>query len=145
MKSIEPGMFEYEAEALIEYIFRRNGAEYPGFPSIVGSGENAVVLHYDTNRRQMQADDMVVIDIGAEYHGYTADVTRTLPVDGVFHQLGAVGPAAFTNGDAIAVEVFDESTLDPLSGAGRYNHLSVRSAVSIILDRVLGGYARVKR
>ena len=84
MKSIEPGMFEYEAEALIEYIFRRNGAEYPGFPSIVGSGENAVVLHYDTNRRQMQADDMVVIDIGAEYHGYTADVTRTLPVDGVF-------------------------------------------------------------
>ncbi len=84
MKSIEPGMYEYEAEALIEYIFRRNGAESPGFPSIVGSGENAVVLHYNTNRRQMQADDMVVIDIGAEYHGYSADVTRSLPVDGTF-------------------------------------------------------------
>ena len=84
MKSIVPGMYEYEAEALIEYIFRRNGAESPGFPSIVGSGENAVVLHYNTNRRQMQADDMVVIDIGAEYHGYSADVTRSLPVDGTF-------------------------------------------------------------
>ena len=84
MKSIEPGQYEYEAEALIEYIFRRNGAEYTAFPSIVGSGENAVILHYETNRRQMQAGDMVVIDIGAEYHGYAADVTRTLPVDGTF-------------------------------------------------------------
>ena len=84
MKSIEPGMYEYEIEALIQYIFHRNGAEYTGFPSIVGSGENSVILHYNTNRRRMQADDMVVIDIGAEYRGYTADVTRSLPVNGVF-------------------------------------------------------------
>lgn len=86
MRSIEPGMYEYEIEALIEYIFRRNGAEYTGFPSIVGSGENSVILHYETNRRQMQADDMVVIDIGAEYHGYSADITRTLPVNGTFSE-----------------------------------------------------------
>ncbi len=84
IRSIEPGMYEYEVEALIEYVFHRNGAESPGFPSIVGSGENAVILHYETNRRQMQAGDLVVIDIGAEYHGYTADVTRTVPVSGRF-------------------------------------------------------------
>ena len=84
MRSIVPGMHEYEVEALVEYVFKRNGAEYPGFPSIVGSGENAVILHYETNRRRMEAGDMVVMDIGAELHGYTADVTRTVPVSGVF-------------------------------------------------------------
>ncbi len=86
MRAIVPGMHEYEAEALIEYVFKRNGAEYPGFPSIVGSGENAVILHYQTNRRQMEADDVVVMDVGAEYHGYTADITRTVPVDGTFSE-----------------------------------------------------------
>lgn len=84
MRALEPGMREYEAEALLEYVFRRNGAEYPGFPSIVGSGENAVILHYESNRRPMEEGDLVVIDIGAEYHGYTADITRTLPVSGSF-------------------------------------------------------------
>ncbi len=84
MKSIEPGMHEYEIEALIEYVFRRNGAEYTGFPSIVGSGENSTVLHYESNRRRMEANDVVVMDIGAEYHGYSADITRTVPVDGTF-------------------------------------------------------------
>ena len=83
-RAIEPGMHEYQAEALIEYVFRRNGAEHPGFPSIVGSGENSVILHYESNRRAMAGEDMVVIDIGAEYHGYSADVTRTYPVDGRF-------------------------------------------------------------
>jgi Xaa-Pro aminopeptidase len=84
IRSIEPGMHEYEIEAVIEFVFKRNGAEYPAFPSIVASGENSVILHYQSNRRQMQRQDMVVMDIGAEYHGYAADVTRTVPVDGVF-------------------------------------------------------------
>lgn len=84
MRALEPGMHEYEAEALLEYVFRRSGAEYTGFPSIVGSGENSVILHYESNRRPMEAGDLVVIDIGAEYHGYTADITRTLPVSGRF-------------------------------------------------------------
>jgi len=84
MRSIEPGMAEYEVEALIEYVFARNGSEAPGFASIVGSGENATVLHYETNRRRMEAGDLVVMDIGAEVHGYSADVTRTVPVDGTF-------------------------------------------------------------
>ena len=86
MRSIEPGMHEYEVEALVEYVFKRNGAEDPGFPSIVASGENSTILHYNTNRRRMAAEDVVVIDIGAEVRGYTADVTRTVPVDGTFSE-----------------------------------------------------------
>jgi Xaa-Pro aminopeptidase len=84
MATIRPGMFEYEVEALVEFTFRRNGAAYAGFPSIVASGENSIILHYDTNRRRMEDGDVVVIDIGAEYHGYSADITRTLPVNGRF-------------------------------------------------------------
>jgi len=84
MKSAQPRMYEYELQAVIEYCFAKNGAEYPGFPSIVGSGPNSCILHYDANRRQMQSGDVVVMDIGAEYHGYTADATRTIPVDGKF-------------------------------------------------------------
>ncbi len=84
MKALEPGMNEYEAEALIEYVFMKNGAEHPGFPSILGGGENACILHYVSNRRELQEGDLLVSDIGAEYHNYTADVTRTLPVSGKF-------------------------------------------------------------
>jgi Xaa-Pro aminopeptidase len=84
MQQVEPGWAEYEIEALVEYTFKKEGAEYPGFPSIVGSGENSVILHYESNRRTTQPGDVVVVDIGAEYHGYTADVTRTVPVDGVY-------------------------------------------------------------
>ena len=81
---IGPGLMEYEVEGLIEYEFRRAGAEGPGFPSIVGSGPFASILHYDRNGRRMLDGDMVVIDIGAQYGGYTADVTRTYPVSGKF-------------------------------------------------------------
>ena len=84
MKAARPGMYEYELEAILEYVFRARGAERVGFPSIVGSGPNSVILHHDTNRRRMEAGDLVVVDIGAEYGYYTADVTRTFPVDGRF-------------------------------------------------------------
>lgn len=76
------GMWEYQLEAIIEAAFHRNGAERVGFPSIVGSGPNSVTLHYDKSRRQMQSGDLVVVDIGAEWGYYSADVTRTYPVNG---------------------------------------------------------------
>lgn len=82
--SMEPGWAEYDIEAVIEYTFRRMGSERPGFPSIVASGENSVLLHYDTNRRVTRAGDLVVMDVGASYRGYTADITRTVPVSGRF-------------------------------------------------------------
>ena len=84
MAALEPGMYESELEAWIEFTFRRRGAERVGFPSIVGSGPNAVTLHYDKSRRRMQAGELVVVDIGAEYGYYSADITRTMPVSGTF-------------------------------------------------------------
>ena len=83
-RALEPGMWEYQLEAIIEFTFRWNGAERVGFPSIVGSGPFATILHYDRSRRQMDADDLVVVDIGAEYGYYSADITRTYPVSGTF-------------------------------------------------------------
>jgi len=83
-RTIAPGAWEYEVEAALEYEFRRRGAERPSFPSIVGSGPNSTVLHYDASVRQMQAGDLIVVDIGAEYGGYAGDVTRTYPVSGKF-------------------------------------------------------------
>jgi Xaa-Pro aminopeptidase len=84
IRTASAGMHEYELEAVIEFNFRLGGAERVGFPSIVGSGPNSVVLHYDKSRRRMEEGDLVVMDIGAEYSYYTADVTRTIPVSGKF-------------------------------------------------------------
>ncbi len=79
-----PGMHEYELAAVMEYHFHRLGSESPGYPSIVGSGPNSCILHYETNRRQARAGELVLMDCGAEYHGYSADVTRTFPISGKF-------------------------------------------------------------
>ena len=84
MRQAQPGMAEYEFEATMEYTFRRLGAEDPGYPSIVGSGPNTCILHYSTNRRKSREGELVLMDCGAEYHGYSADITRTFPVSGTF-------------------------------------------------------------
>jgi Xaa-Pro aminopeptidase len=84
MRAARPGVHEYELEAAIEYVFRRNGAERPGFASIVGSGPNSTTLHYNANDRRTEPGDMVVMDVGASYMGYSADVTRTIPLNGVY-------------------------------------------------------------
>ncbi|MCJ7581670.1 MAG: aminopeptidase P family protein [Candidatus Aminicenantes bacterium] len=84
MKAAQPGKNEAEIEAVIEYVFRKEGATGPGFPSIVGSGPNSTVLHHEINNRQTVDGDLVVMDIGAEVGRYTADVTRTIPVNGQF-------------------------------------------------------------
>ncbi|MGE0710080.1 MAG: aminopeptidase P N-terminal domain-containing protein [Planctomycetota bacterium] len=82
--SVRPGQYEYEVEAVIEYLFARYGAQRPGFTSIVGSGPNSCVLHYGSNRRRIGAGELVVMDVGAELFGYTADITRTVPSSGAF-------------------------------------------------------------
>jgi Xaa-Pro aminopeptidase len=84
MRAAKPGMYEYELEALIEGGFRRAGADGPSFGSIVGSGPNSTQYHYEKNDRRMKAGDVVVMDVGASYRGYAADVTRTVPVSGRF-------------------------------------------------------------
>ncbi len=84
MMSCEPGMNEYELQAIAEYVFTRLGAQYTAFPSIIGSGENSVILHYSSNRKRIKDGDIIVVDIGAEYGNYCADVTRTIPANGKF-------------------------------------------------------------
>jgi Xaa-Pro aminopeptidase len=84
MKAARPGMKEYEIEALIEYVFRRNGAAAPAYNSIVGTGANATILHYIDNNAELKDGDLLLIDAGAEYEGYASDITRTFPVNGKF-------------------------------------------------------------
>jgi Xaa-Pro aminopeptidase len=83
-RAVEPGMNEFEIQALIEYTFRRYGADRPAYASIVGSGPNSTVLHYNRDDRYMKAGDLLLIDAAASYGGYAADVTRTFPVSGKF-------------------------------------------------------------
>jgi Xaa-Pro aminopeptidase len=84
MRQIASGQNEFETQALIEYTFRRNGADRPSFATIVGSGPNSTTLHYNADDRFMEAGDVVVMDVGSSYLGYAADVTRTVPVSGTF-------------------------------------------------------------
>lgn len=78
-------MHEYEIEAIIEYRFRTLGASGPAYPSIVGSGENATILHYIKNNKMIQKDDLILIDAGCEYNYYASDLTRTFPVNKKFN------------------------------------------------------------
>ena len=84
MRAAAAGKFEYEVEAVIEEVYLRNGAMSWGYPSIVGSGPNATILHYEKSSRQMQPGDLLLVDAAANYQGQTADITRTYPIDGRF-------------------------------------------------------------
>src|SRR6185369_1702913 len=84
MKAARPGAHEYEIEGLIDYTFRRHGATGPGYPSIVGGGANATILHYVENNARLEDGALLLVDAGAEVDGFTADVTRTFPVGGRF-------------------------------------------------------------
>ena len=85
MKAMHPGMSETEIQGLHEYVYKKYGSEYEGYPSIVGAGNNGCVLHYIENSKTKVDNDLVLMDLGAEYHGYTADVTRTIPANGKFN------------------------------------------------------------
>ena len=84
MKYCRPGIYEYELQALVEYHFRRSGAEGPAYNTIVGAGDNATILHYTDNRSEIGPDDVVLIDGGCEYQFYAGDITRSFPASGSF-------------------------------------------------------------
>ena len=83
MKKCEPGLYEYELEAEFLFAFKRNGANW-AYSSIVGGGENGCILHYTENNAELKNKELVLIDAGAEYQGYAADITRTFPVNGKY-------------------------------------------------------------
>lgn len=82
-QAIEHEVNECEVQASLEYIMTASGGN-PAFPSIIGSGKNSTVLHYNVNNSVMKTGDLVVVDIGAQYGQYCADITRTYPVSGIF-------------------------------------------------------------
>ncbi len=84
MRATRPGMHEYEVQAVLEQVYRREGSVRDGFPTIAASGVNSCTLHYTDNRRQLQDGDLMLLDTGAEWDMYAADVTRTYPANGRF-------------------------------------------------------------
>ncbi len=85
MRACQPGLWEYQIEAELLHEFMRHGALAPAYPSIVGGGANACILHYRDNNQRLQDGTLLLIDAGAEYHYYAADITRTFPVSGQFN------------------------------------------------------------
>jgi Xaa-Pro aminopeptidase len=84
MKSTRPGMREYQLQAVLEFMFKYHGASDSAYGSIVAGGNNAVILHYTSNRDTLKDGDLVLVDAGCEYMGYASDITRTWPVNGKF-------------------------------------------------------------
>jgi Xaa-Pro aminopeptidase len=86
MRAAGDGVAEYEIEALLDYTFRRRGAAGPAYPSIVAAGPNAAILHYTSNDQRMRTGQLLLVDAGAEYESYCADITRTFPVGARFSE-----------------------------------------------------------
>jgi Xaa-Pro aminopeptidase len=84
MRVAAPGVFEYQLQAALEFVFRSRGSRRNAYPSIVASGPNACILHYDENSRRLADGDLVLIDAGCEYGYHASDVTRTFPASGRF-------------------------------------------------------------
>lgn len=84
MRTIRPGMKESEIQAIMEATYRRLGADGPGYTSIVGAGGNSTILHWPASFQEAKPGDVVLMDVAAYYDGYSADVTRTVPVDGTY-------------------------------------------------------------
>ena len=84
MRNLKPEMKEYQAQADFEYSIKRNGADSVSFPTIAGSGINGTMLHYETIQDTCKDGTLLLLDLGAKYKGYCADITRTYPVNGTF-------------------------------------------------------------
>ena len=84
LQTVKPGMYEFEAQAEIEYIFKQNNATGHAYAPIIASGKNACCLHYSKNQSQLRDGDLLLFDIGCEYLNYSSDLSRTIPINGKF-------------------------------------------------------------
>ena len=129
MQTSRPGMHEYQLEAELLHEFRRNGAQFPAYTSIVATGSNACVLHYRAGEAVLQDGDLVLIDAGCELDSYASDITRTFPANGRFSgpqkelyeivldaQKAAIAETVpgkrFTDGHDAAVRILAQGMLD---------------------------------
>jgi Xaa-Pro aminopeptidase len=136
MRHAEAGLHEYEIQAVIEATYALLGAPRMGFPSIVGSGRNSCILHYETNRELVPPDRTIVVDIGAEYGMYSADVTRTLPSSGTFTPEQRVIYQAVLDAQKAGIAAAKPgSTLGKIQGAARDALGEALMKAGVIKDR----------
>jgi Xaa-Pro aminopeptidase len=120
MGMIGRAKYEYEVQAEVEYTFRRRNADYWGYPSIVGCGPNATTLHYIESQGEVKKGDLMLMDVGAEYEHYTADVTRSFPVSGKFTKEQAeIYQIVYDAQEAAARELKPGSTVGAAGEAAR--------------------------
>ncbi len=118
MRRCQPGMAEYEIEAVLHEIFLSRGARRTAYSSIVASGENATILHYRQNTRRFQAGELLLIDAGCEFDYYASDITRTFPVSGTFSEPQRAVYEVVLNAQLAAIEaVRPGATLDDVHRA----------------------------
>ena len=84
MRACQPGLYEYQLDAELQYAFLQAGGHPPSYPAIIASGANSCILHYTANNQPLRNGDLVLIDAGCEVSGYASDITRTFPVNGRF-------------------------------------------------------------
>lgn len=131
-RAIRDGAGEWEVQASLEYGFRSRGGDGTAFESIVASGDNATVLHYVANDRRMRAGELLLVDAGAAWRGYAADITRTYPVSGSFsHEQRAIYEAVLSAHDAAIAAVRPGAPTDGVHRA------AVRALVSALVEQGL--------
>ncbi len=128
--------YEYEVQAEVEYTFRRRNANYWGYPSIVGCGPNATTLHYIESQGKINKGDLMLMDVGAEYDHYTADVTRTFPVDGKFSKEQAeIYQIVYDAQEAAAAKLKPGGTVGEASSAARQVIVDGLFKLGLITDK----------
>jgi Xaa-Pro aminopeptidase len=131
------GVFEYELEAALEWVFRRRGAAGPAYPSIVGGGANATVLHYVRNDQKLRDGELVLVDAGCELAGYASDVTRTYPVGGRLDgERRALYEVVLAAQQAALAEVRPGATLEAIHAAALRELVSGLVALGILAGEV---------
>jgi Xaa-Pro aminopeptidase len=130
MKFLRPGVFEYEVEAEIQHSFLSQRATGPAYGSILASGENACTLHYISNNAECKDGNLILMDFGADYGGYNADLTRTIPVNGKFSKRQKQVYNA-----CLHLHQFAKSLLKPGISINAY-HILVGKEADIILQKI---------
>lgn len=140
--------WEYEVQAEVEYIFRRRNADYWGYPSIVGCGPNATTLHYVTSQDPVKVGDLMLMDVGAEYDHYTADITRTFPVNGKFTPAQReIYEAVYAAQEAVAAVTKPGNKMSDIEGASANSIEASLAKMGLItgVGAIIPGTEDVKR
>lgn len=123
------GRAEYELQAELEWVFRKRGGTGPAYGSIVGSGDNATILHYVENSKTLAAGELVLIDAGVELSGYASDVTRTYPVGGRFE-----GAARDVYAAVLEAQQASLAAIGPGATLESIHHVALRSLVEALIE-----------